>query len=109
MPTHNSIACNGKRRRITAIPDDEVLEVMAEHIFAHFQESPKRLFAIANNACSEAHHNAVALGICRQFAAATGMTWSGGLALGAGALLNGQPIEEAQRKRLPVKHISQAQ
>ncbi len=84
------------------------LEVMAEHISAHSQESPKRLFAISNNGAPEAHHNAVALGICRQFAAATGMIWSGGLALGAGALLNGQPIEAAQRKRIPVKHVIQA-
>ncbi len=84
------------------------LEVMAEHISAHSQESPKRLFAISNNGAPEAHHNAVALSICRQFAAATGMIWSGGLAMGGGVILNGQPIEEAQRKGLPVKHISQA-
>ncbi len=70
------------------------LEVMAEHISARSQESPKWLFAIANNGFPEAHHNAVALGICRQFAADTGMVWSGCLALGAGlALFNGRPIE----------------
>lgn len=85
------------------------LEVMAEHIFARSQESPKRLLAIANNGFPEAHHNAVALGICRQFAADTGMVWSGGLAMGAGeALLGGLPIEAERAGRPPVKHIIQA-
>ena len=85
------------------------LEVMAEHISTRSQESPKRLFAIANNGFPEAHNNAVALAICRRFAADTGMVWSGGLAMGAGlTLFNGQPIEEAQRKLLPVKHVIQA-
>ncbi len=85
------------------------LEVMAEHISAHPQESPKRLLAIANNGFPEAHNNAPALGICRRFAADTGMVWSGGLAMGAGlTLFNGQAIEEAQRKGLPVKHVSHA-
>ncbi len=85
------------------------LEVMAEHICARPQESPKRLFAIANNGFPEAHNNAPALAICRQFAADTGMIWSGGLSMGAGlALFNGQSIEEAQRKVLPVKHVIQA-
>ncbi len=85
------------------------LEVMAKHICARSQENPKRLFAIANNGFPEAHNNAPALAICRQFAADTGMIWSGGLAMGAGAtLFNGQLIEEAQRKLIPVKHVIQA-
>ncbi len=28
--------------------------------------------------------------------------------MGGGVILNGQPIEEAQRKGLPVKHVCQA-
>ena len=86
------------------------LEVMAEYLSACSQESPKRLFAIANNGFPEAHHNAIALGICRQFAADTGMVWSGGLAMGAGeALCGGIPIEGTERDgRPPVKHIIQA-
>lgn len=84
------------------------LEVMAEHISTRSQKSPKRLFAIANNGFPEAHHNAQALAICRRFAADTGMVWSGGLAMGAGIVFNGQPIEEIQRKGLPVKHVIQA-
>ncbi len=86
------------------------LEVMAEHLSINPQKRPKRLLAIANNGFPEAHHNAVALGICRQFAADTGMVWSGGLALGAGeALFGGLPIEGNERAgRPPVKHIIQA-
>ena len=102
------------------------LEVMAEHISAHYQESPKRLLAIANNGSPEAHQNAVALAICRRFAIDTGMIWLGGLAgmiwlgglagmmwLGglvrAGiAVLSGQPIEKTQRKVQPRQHVIQA-
>ena len=84
------------------------LEVMAEHISARSEESLKRLFAIINNGFPEAHHNAPALAICRQFAADTGMIWSGGLAMGGGVVFNGQSIEETQRKGLPVKHVIQA-
>ena len=86
------------------------LEVMAGHIAAHPQVSPKRLFALSNNGFPEAHHNALALAICQRFAIDTGMIWSGGLAMGAGeALFGGLPIEEAQRAgRPPVKHVIQA-
>ena len=86
------------------------LEVMAEHISAHPQESPKRFFAIANNGFPEAHNNAPALAICQRFAIETGMIWLGGLAMGAGqALFGGLPIEGTERAgRPPVKHVIQA-
>lgn len=86
------------------------LEVMAEYISAHPQESPKRLFAIVNNGFPEAHNNTPALAICQRFAIDTGMIWLGGLAMGAGpALFGGLPIEGTERKgRPPVKHVIQA-
>ena len=86
------------------------LEVMAKYLSLNPQKRSKRLLAIVNNGFPEAHHNAVALGICRQFAADTGMVWSGGLAMGAGeALFGGLPIEGTERAgRPPVKHIIQA-
>lgn len=86
------------------------LEVMGKHLSAHSQESPKRLLAIVNNGFPEAHHNAIALAICQQFAINTGMIWLGGLAMGAGeALFGGLPIEGTERGgRPPVKHILQA-
>ena len=84
------------------------LEVMAEHLSLNPQKRSKRLLALVNNGFPEAHHNAPALAICQRFAADTGMVWSGGLAMGGGLILNGQSIEEAQRKVLPVKHIIRA-
>lgn len=86
------------------------LEVMAGHFAAAPPEHPKRLVAISNNGFPEAHHNAIALAICQQFARATGLTWAGGLAMGAGeALFSGLPIEGPQRSgRPPVKHVKQA-
>lgn len=86
------------------------LEVMAEHLAAHPQPSPKRVVAIANNGFPEAYHNAPALAICRRFTLDTGMIWAGGLAMGAGeALFGGQPIAGPERAgRPPVKHVIQA-
>jgi hypothetical protein len=85
----------------------KLLEGMAAHLSSHPQNSPKRLFAIANNGFPEAHHNALALAICRQFARDTGMIWLGGLALGAGeALFAGLPMSGPQRAgRPPVQHV----
>jgi hypothetical protein len=87
-----------------------VLEVIAAHRTAHPLDRPQRLLAIANNGFPEAHHNALALAICRQFATATGMTWAGGLAMGAGeALFGGLPMTGPQRQGLPpVPHVMQA-
>ncbi|MDV3351939.1 NAD(P)H-dependent oxidoreductase [Leptothoe sp. LEGE 181152] len=85
------------------------LEVMAKHLSTDPPESPKRLFAIANNGFPEAHHNALALAICQRFAIDTGLIWLGGLALGAGeALFGGQPIEGTEREGPPVEHVIQA-
>jgi hypothetical protein len=87
-----------------------VLEVIAAHRISHPLDRQQRLLAIANNGFPEAHHNALALAICRQFAIATGMTWAGGLAMGAGeALFGGLPMTGPQRQGLPpVPHVMQA-
>jgi hypothetical protein len=61
--------------------------------------------AIANCGFPEAHHNATALAICQQFAAAAGFTWAGGLALGAGGAVNGRPLATAGGM---VRHVAQA-
>jgi hypothetical protein len=69
-----------------------------ERIAAHRQAGtpPAMPFlAIANCGFPEAHHNATALAICQQFAAAAGFTWAGGLALGAGGAVSGRPLSEA--------------
>jgi hypothetical protein len=52
----------------------------------------QRLFCISNCGLPEAHHNDVALAICRRFAHTAGFAWSGGLALGAGEIIRGQQL-----------------
>jgi hypothetical protein len=70
-----------------------------EHIAAHRDNETDiqrpLLLAIANCGFPEAQHNATALAICRQFADAAGFAWAGGLALGEGGALNGQPLAKA--------------
>lgn len=67
-----------------------------ERIAAHRQTIPApptaMFLAIANCGFPEAHHNRTALDICEEFAAAASMTWAGGLALGAGGAVHGQPL-----------------
>ena len=50
---------------------------------------------IANCGFPEVRHNDTALLICEQFAAAAGFRWAGGLALGEGGAINGQPLAKA--------------
>jgi len=51
--------------------------------------------AIANCGFPEVRHNDTALAICEQFAVAAGLRWAGGLALGEGGAINGQPLAKA--------------
>jgi hypothetical protein len=53
-----------------------------------------RLVALVNGGFPEASQGNVALAICREFARAAGFDWAGGIALGAGGLLGGQPLVE---------------
>jgi len=72
----------------------KALEVIAEHRQDTEHRRPQRLFAIANNGFPEAYQNHLALSICQRFAAETGLTWVGGLAMGAGeTLCGGQPLK----------------
>ncbi len=70
----------------------EALEQIAAHRQTLPAPMPTTFLAIANCGFPEAHHNRTALDICEQFAAAAAMTWAGGLALGAGGAVNGQPL-----------------
>lgn len=76
-----------------------LLTAALERIASHRQEqtspAPAALLAIANCGFPEAQHNNTALAICEQFAAAAGLRWAGGLALGAGGAIHGQPLAEA--------------
>ena len=57
----------------------------------------QRMVALLNCGFPEASQNATALAICRCFAQRTGFRWDGGLALGMGGMLSGQPIAERSR------------
>ncbi len=70
---------------------------------------PQGLFGLANNGFPEAHQNNLALSILRLFAARSGMTWLGGMALGAGeGMLGGRPLEAKGANGIPLFRISQA-
>ena len=71
------------------------LERIAAHRQAQASPRPAAFLAIANCGFPEAHHNATALAICEQFADAAGFRWAGGLALGAGGAIHGQPLASA--------------
>ncbi|MCW3999916.1 MAG: NAD(P)H-dependent oxidoreductase [Candidatus Bathyarchaeota archaeon] len=54
-----------------------------------------RVLAIVNNGFPDAKQNATAIAICKQFANEVGYEWAGGLTMGAGAMINGMPLEKA--------------
>lgn len=86
------------------------LELVAAHRRASPPSRPQRFVAIANNGFPEAYQNAAALAICRRFAAESGMTWAGGLAMGAGeALSSGRPLTAQPASGYPpVGHVIKA-
>ena len=83
----------------------KALAVIAAHRRAGGEPSPQRLVAIVNSGFPETQQNSVALAICREFAAQSGFTWAGGLALGGGGAIGGQPLTEAKRSGAPVQNV----
>jgi len=73
----------------------EALERIAAHRQAQPASAAGSLLAIANCGFPEVRHNDMALAICEQFTAAAGLRWAGGLALGEGGAINGQPLAKA--------------
>ncbi len=85
------------------------LEVIAAHRREAEQPRAQRLVAIANSGFPEAYQNYLALSICRRFAAESGMSWAGGLALGAGeGVVGGQPLQARMPTGLPAGHVIRA-
>jgi multimeric flavodoxin WrbA len=82
----------------------KALAVIAAHGQAS-REPSQRLVGIVNSGFPETHQNSVALAICREFAAQSGFTWAGGLALGGGGMIGGQPLTGAKRSGPPVQHV----
>jgi hypothetical protein len=66
------------------------LEQIADHRRRQPPTTAPRFVAICNCGFPEASHCALALEICAAFAQEAQMRWSGGLALGAGGMVNGQ-------------------
>jgi hypothetical protein len=52
------------------------------------------MLAIVNNGFPDSKQNATALAICKQFANEVGFEWTGGLTMGAGAMINGAPLDK---------------
>jgi hypothetical protein len=73
----------------------EALERIAAHRQAQPAPAAGSFLAIANCGFPEVRHNDTALAICEQFAAAAGYRWAGGMALGQGGAINGQPLAKA--------------
>ncbi len=88
----------------------KALEVVAERGRATSDVSrPQGLFALANNGFPEAHQNNLAFSVVRRFAAHSGMTWLGGMAMGAGeAILGGRPLTAKGEHGIPLFRVSQA-
>jgi hypothetical protein len=70
----------------------KTLETIADHRRANASSKRQRFVAIVNCGFPEAQHCATAIEICEQFARETGLEWLGGLALGGGEAINGQPL-----------------
>ena len=83
----------------------KALTVIAAHRRAAPDPSPRRFAAVVNSGFPETRQNAMALAICREFAAQSGFTWAGGLALGGGGMVGGKPLTEANPSARPLKHI----
>jgi len=83
----------------------KALAVIAAHRQASSEPSPQRLVGIVNSGFPETHQNSVALAICREFAAQSGFTWAGGLAVGGGGMIGGQPLTGPKRSGPPVQHV----
>jgi hypothetical protein len=81
------------------------LELIAEHRRTSPNAGRQRLVSILNCGFPEAHHNDTALAICRQFAREAGFEWAGGLSLGGGEAISGQPLESKGRM---VRNVSRA-
>ena len=70
----------------------KALALLAAHRRENREAPPPRLVAIVNSGFPEQHQNAVALAICREFTAQSGILWAGGLAMGGGGVVGGHPL-----------------
>jgi hypothetical protein len=71
------------------------LEKIAEDRKKKAATKHTQILVIVNNGFPDNKQNATAISICKQFANEIGYEWAGGLTLGAGAMINGAPLEKA--------------
>ncbi|MFH0733527.1 MAG: NAD(P)H-dependent oxidoreductase [bacterium] len=84
----------------------KALEIIAGHKNSLTDKKPQAIYTIVNCGFPEYEQNALALAICNSFAVQSGITWAGGLAIGAGeAFGNGIPLTEPKRKGLSVNAL----
>jgi hypothetical protein len=69
---------------------------------------PQSLVAIVNSGFPEIQQSAVAMAICQEFAAQTGISWRGGLVLPGGGFVGEEPLGETKRSGPPVRHVVRA-
>ncbi len=87
----------------------KALEVISRHLESRESGRPCGLFTLVNNGFPEAHQNALALAICRSFAEQSGISWAGGLAMGAGEMIGGgKLLTQTRRSGPPIKHVIEA-
>jgi len=86
----------------------KALSVIANARRAAANTRPLRLVAVVNSGFPETRQNSMALAMCQEFAAQSGIAWAGGLALGGGGAIGEQPLNATKRPGLPVKHVIRA-
>ncbi len=84
------------------------LVMKALALLASHRRAGQRLVAIVNSGFPETRQNAVALAICREFAAQAGFTWAGGLALGGGGVVGGRPLPDAKHAAPIIRNVVKA-
>jgi hypothetical protein len=81
------------------------LEKIAENRKRTPAVKPTRVLAIVNNGFPDSKQNATAISICKQFANEAGYEWAGGLAMGAGAMIGGMPLEKVPMIKNVIKAL----
>jgi len=74
----------------------KAMELIAEHRRSAKTSRKQRFTAISNCGFPEAAHNDVALSICRRFAKESGFNWAGGIGIGQGEAIGGQPMSKVR-------------
>lgn len=73
----------------------KALDLIAQKLTNSSMTKTRRLLTIVNNGFPEASQNSMAIAICKKFASEAGFEWAGGLSMGGGGVVNGNPLEKA--------------